>query len=466
MVSRLVQLLGPWRAERQVAATLADRVRSLILDGRLVVGERLPSERVLAAELHRSRSTVTSAYDRLQRSGFVERVHGGGTHVTLPHQGERPVSAVGERPVIDFTIASTGSAPGLHDATVRALGRLAELRGTSGYSLTGLDELRERVAARFRERGVPTDTDEIIITSGAMHALALVIAAFGRSGGTALVEQPTFPHALDALRLSGHRLLPTPVTPDGWDVAHLTDTLLRTRPRLAYLVPDFHNPTGATLSDDDRRVVVATARSAGTLLIDDETCTELDIDRGWTPTPLAALGDVITIGSLSKVAWGGLRVGWIRASRERITRILSRRPTIDLGTAPLEQCIAMELFDDHDALRRHVRDRLRAGREAVRAGIDALPGVTMPPAPGGLAVWVDLGAPVSTALSLAAQDRGLRLPAGPRFAATAVFERFLRVPITLEPEITADGMARLADAWDDVRSGIIPDAAYVPATVV
>lgn len=124
-----------------------------------------------------------------------------------------------------------------------------------------------------------------MITSGALNAFNLVLATIGRRGERALVEQPTFPHALEALHRHGYRLLPTPVDVTGWDEGHLTDTLLRGRPHLAYLIPDFHNPTGATLSDVERSRIAATARSVGTHLIVDETTAELDIDRGWTPLP-------------------------------------------------------------------------------------------------------------------------------------------------------------------------------------
>ncbi|WP_040167998.1 MocR-like transcription factor YczR [Microbacterium gorillae] len=449
MGSRLVQLLGPARANSPVAAGLADGVRSLVLDGRLSVGERLPSERALASELGRSRATVTAAYDRLEAAGYVSRVHGAGTRVALPH-ASRPVASSASTEV-DFTISSTGSTPGLHEATLRALPRLASLRGGSGYSLPGLSELRERVAARYRERGVPTSADEIIITSGAMHGFALVLATLARPGRIALVEQPTFPHAIDALRRAGQRLVTTPVSPDGWDARHLSTTLLESRPHLAYLVPDFHNPTGATFPEAERDRLVATARAAGTTLVVDETCAELNIDRPDTPSPMAAFGDVITLGSMSKVAWGGLRVGWIRASRELVDRILAVRPTIDLGTAPLEQCITMELFEDVPALQRAMAARLAAGRDAVESGLTHLPPLLMPSTPGGLAVWIDLQEPVSTALSLAAHEHGLRIPPGPRFSASGVLERYLRIPITLEPEVTADGMRRLAGAWRDLH---------------
>lgn len=466
MTSRLGRQLGEWHRGGAVAQALADRIRMLILDGRLTVGERLPSERALATEIARSRATVTKAYEALDDAGYVTRVHGSGTHVALPH---RPVEVptASDAGVIDLTIASVGSTPGLHEATVRALDRLAALRGTPGYTLTGLDELRDRIAARYRERGLETSAEQIVVTFGAMHALSLVLAAFAERGRPAIVEQPTFPHAMEAMRRHGMRLVPTPVTPDGWDLQHVAERIREVRPRIVYTIADLHNPTGATMPDLERAKLAATSRSTGSLLIGDETCAELDIDRGWTPSPLAAHGPAILIGSLSKIAWGGLRIGWIRATREQVDRIVAVRPSFDLGTPMLEQCIAIELLDDHAALRRHARTRLAAGREAVRAGVEQhLPGATMPRVPGGLAAWVDLGAPVSTSLSLSAREHGLLLPPGPRFSASGVLDRFARIPITWEPEVTTEAMSRLGAAWRAVRAGDAPTGRYADRAVV
>lgn len=453
MGSRLVEQLGVDNVAGTAAAALADRIRALILDGRLTVGERLPSERALALELRRSRSTITRTYGLLEADGYVSRLHGGSTRVTLPH-GRTAAGADADDDAIDLSIASMDSTPGLYDATVRSLPRLAALRGTSGYSLRGLPELREAVAQRFRDRGAPTSADEIIITSGALNAVNLILTAIGRRGEKALVEQPTFPHALEALHRHGYRPVPTPVDVDGWDTRHLNETLLGTRPHVAYLIPDFHNPTGATLPDDERSRIVTTARNVGTHLIVDETTAELDIDRGWAPAPMAASGpNVITVGSMSKIAWGGMRIGWIRAERSVIARLLAVRPSFELGTALLEQCIAVELLDDMPALTSHVRRRLRAGRDAVERGVSGIAGFRMPSTPGGLSAWIDIGAPLSTSLSLAAREHGLVLPPGPRFTTGGVLERRLRIPITLPPERTTEAMQRLALAWEDVRGG-------------
>lgn len=466
MGTRLVELLGAQQVAGSSASRLSDQIRALILDGRLTVGERLPSERALAVELHRSRSTITRAYDLLDDEGYVDRVHGGGTRVTLPHDYLAP-GPIGSETAIDMSIASMDSTPGLYDATVRSLPRLAALRGSSGYELQGLPELREAVARRFTERGAATSPDEIVITAGAMHALNLVLTTIGRRGDRALIEQPTFPHAIEALRRHGYRMQPTPVDADGWDPGHVTGILQGARPQTAYLIPDFHNPTGATMTDAARSLIAATARSAGTLLIVDETTAELDIDRGWSPTPMAAYSPtVITIGSMSKLAWGGLRIGWIRADRHLVARVLALRSSYDLGTALLEQCIAAELLADLPSLKAHVRARLSAGRSAVAIGLAGVDGIRMPSTPGGLSAWVDLGAPISTALSLAAREQQLILPPGPRFATGGVLERRMRIPISFPPARAADAMARLRLAWQRVAQSDGAALGDLPRTAV
>ncbi|WP_430591781.1 PLP-dependent aminotransferase family protein [Humidisolicoccus flavus] len=451
MTSRLGPMLGDWDSGTDPLSTaLAERIRLLILDGRIPVGERLPSERVLALELGRSRATMTRAYERLSDAGFLDRRQGSGTRATLPIDAPTKFSQVRDG-AIDFTMAAVPAAPGFHAATLRALDRLPTLLPGPGYSLHGIPELRAAIADRYTERGLATTPEQIVVTSGAMHAITLVVAALGRRG-SALVEQPAFPHATAALRRAGHRLIPSPVTSEGWDVEHLTRTIHRERPSIAYLIPDFHNPTSATMPEEVRAAVTRATRATDTLLIGDETCTELDIDRGWTPRPLAAYGAAVLVGSMSKISWGGMRIGWIRASREHVSRILAIRPSIDLGTSSLEQCVALELLSDSSALRDNIRTRLRRGRDAVADGIPALPGVTMPSVPGGLAAWIELPFAASSKLSLAARDHGLIIPSGPSFGIGGAFERFTRIPISLDPEVTSEGLRRLSNAWHEVMA--------------
>lgn len=458
MTSRLGSLLGEWADPHQLAGSLADRVKMLVLDGRLTIGEHLPSERALARELGRSRATVSRAYEILQSAGYVERVQGSGTTVAIPVTRAVPSLVPGDD-VIDFTIASMGSRPGFHELTVRALDRLAPELAGPGYTGAGLPDLRAAIAARYTARGLPTTSEQVLVTSGAMSALTLVLDVTARRGSIDLIEQPTFPHAAEALARAGLRLHTTPVTSDGWDSAHARDQLKALSPSVAYLIADFHNPTGALMPDLERARIAAAAHAAGTTLIIDETCMELCLDDDPVPLPFAAHGPAILIGSLSKLVWGGMRIGWIRAERDMIARIEYARLARELGTAVLEQCIAIEAFAEGERMRALAHARLRAGRDAIVEGVArSLPHLTVPDTRGGLAVWVDLGQPVSTRLSLAARDHGLLLPPGPRFGLAGQFERFARLPITWEPEVALTALERLGRAWHALL-----DARDVPA---
>ena len=127
--------------------------------------------------------------------------------------------------------------------------------------------------------------------------------------------------------------------------AALETTLMQQRPAMAYVVPDFHNPTGRLMSDAQRRRLVRAAAAACTILVVDETLRELNLD-GVASTPLAAFSSaVVSIGSLSKSHWAGLRTGWIRADESLIQRFAAARTTMDLGGPVVEQLAAAHLVN-------------------------------------------------------------------------------------------------------------------------
>jgi DNA-binding transcriptional MocR family regulator len=453
----LSQLLGHWRdAGVGPAYTgLADRIRLLLLDGRIPLGTRLPAERELAAALTLSRTTVTAAYALLRDAGFLISTQGSGSVARLPHSAPRPPEE--ERPdVLDFTKATLPAYPGVAAAATRAAELLPAYLGSNGFDTIGLPVLREAIAERYRARGLPTDAQEILVTIGAQHAIALISRVLLTRGDNVLVESPSYPHAIEALRDAGGRLRQVSVsTDDGWDEAALEQTLRRSSPTLGYLMPDFHNPTGQTMTDELREKAVAIAGSMGTVLVADETMGELAIDRPVHALPFAAHGAPgnrpILIGSVGKSLWGGLRIGWIRAERPIIQRLARARMSGDLGTPLLEQLIVADLLGDYDRILEARREQLRTGRDHLLAVLaERIPEWEVPVPHGGLTFWVNLGAPLSSQLTLAARTEGLLLGAGPRFGIDGAFERFLRIPFShplgdLDRAVTA-----LARAWQVV----------------
>ena len=321
----------------------------------------------------------------------------------------------------------------------------------------GRIELREAIAARYCDRGIPTSPGEIIVTTGAQSAIHLLSAVLLGRGDRVLIETPTYPHAADALRRAGTRLVGVPVTTDdGWDLDRAEQAFARTLPVLAYIMPDFQNPTGRSMTPDERATILRAGERAGTLLVLDETTADLDIDRGAV-SPGFLDGDpssVVRVGSLGKTVWGGLRVGWIRGESDLIRRLVAARPAQDLGTPEFEQAIASAVFPDYESViaqRSHV---LRDGRDAVVAALaDALPEWRVPRTHGGVSLWIELDAPLSSALVMDVRSRGLLLSAGPRFSVEGGHDRHLRVPFTGPPEELIRAVGILAEAWPRVRSG-------------
>lgn len=445
----LKTLLGEWETSGQSAyQALADRIRLLIIDGRIPSRTRLPAERELADELDRSRTTIVSAYGALKQTGHLVSLRGSGSVVALPHHANPPTTSP-ETHLVDFARAAPAAISGLETIIQRATQHLPQVLSKTGFDLIGSRALRDRIAQHYSHRNLPTTAGQIMITLGAQHALALIARTFVRQADRVLVESPTYPHALDAFRLAGGRLVTTPVTSAGWDPERLRDTFERVRPSLAYLVPDFQNPTGASMPPEIRDQAVHQARRAGTVLVIDETTADIDLGRGWTDVPFAARAEgarTLTVGSLGKSIWGGLRIGWIRADDDVIGSLHAARAAGDLGTPELEQLVAAEVFEDYDTLVQRRIAQLRHHRDVLTRELrERLPQWEVPVPDGGTSLWVGLGAPISSALALFGLTRGVSIIAGPKFGVDGAFERFIRIPYTGPVDQLTRGVHLLAD---------------------
>lgn len=490
----LARLLGEWNVGAAPAyRELADVVRLLILDGRVGLDVALPSERSLAATLGISRTTVTAAYALLREQGFLSSGQGSRSRSCIPGQGPAhagghdgalrlsgaPGLAVPDG-ILDLAYASLpASGEVVHRAFAAALTELPALLPGFGYDALGVGPLREAIAARYTAAGVPTTAAQILVTSGAQHALNIVLRTLaGRSGTKVLVEHPSYPNALDAIRAAGGRPVPVAMpaahptghagavgngptrngpgpdntnsnAPAGWDLEAMESALLQQRPAMAYVVPDFHNPTGRLMPDSQRRRLVKAATASGTVLVADETLRELNLD-GAVSTPMAAFSPaVVSLGSLSKSHWAGLRTGWIRASESLIQRFAAARTIMDLGGPVVEQLAAAHLVNAMTEPLPARLAELRGNRDTLLELIRAhLPGWEPEWPDGGLSVWCRLPMPISTALAVVAPDFGIRLAAGPRFGVGGAFEQYLRLPFTLPPEQLETAVLALRSAQD------------------
>lgn len=467
--TRLARLLGSWRrgGTRQGSADLAAAVRLLVSDGRLPVGTRLPSERELTEALPVSRTTITAALDQLRSEGLVESRRGAGSWINGPAGVGGGITG-GDDTLIDLSRAAPPALPSVRSAMEAAMTQMPEQLASHGYDERGLLVLRQRIADRYGSRGLPTSPDQIVVTSGAQHAWALVLRLFVGPGDRVLVEQPSYPNALEAVRASFGIPVPVPMLHDGWDLDGFEAALRQAGPRLAYLIPDFQNPTGLRMSSEGRETLTAVLRRARTPLVVDETLVELALDDSPAPLPMAAFGgdSVVSLGSASKSHWGGLRIGWIRASAEIVHRLLSTRAAIDLGTPVFEQLVLASLLESPETVLRQRRVEALEQRDvAVAALRQHCPQWSFEVPSGGLGIWCALDGPVSTRIAVVAQNHGLRLVPGPRFAVHGGCEQMLRVPYTQSSEVLRDAIRRLGVVAASVAGAGFPANAELSVPV-
>ena len=340
---------------------------------------------------------------------------------------------------------------GLASAYAEAVTELPAYLGGHGYFPTGLPHLQAAVARGFEERGLTTDPAQVIITPGALSGAAIVAQALARRGARVMVESPVYPNATLALRNAGGRLIGAPVDPEGWDLDAVGAQLRQVRPALAYLVPDFQNPTGHLMTDEQREEYAGHLRAAGTVAVVDESLQALALDGQEMPRPFAAYSpDAITIGSASKAFWGGLRLGWVRVPPGLAERLTRARLSLALGTPVLEQLVLARLLATGPVLPDQLV-RLVEQREALLGALtEHLPSWRWVRPGGGLAVWCALPSGSAVALADAAERAGVGVTPGPLFAAEGGLDRFVRIPWTRPVRELAAAVERLAPVWVDL----------------
>ena len=458
---------------RQGAGPLHQRLAAALASAAerqdLLPGMKLPPERALAAQLGVARTTVSAAYGQLEHRGLVHRRQGRGTHVIGadgPDGGARAADLatslqrnvlfrrIGESPADAIDLLGSCAPPSrpVRDVLAAAarLVNVGELAGGPGYLPLGYPPLRRAIASELTAQGLVTGEEEILVTGGAQQAISLLASCYVTPGAVVVVEDPTFPGAIDAFRAAGGRILTVPVRRDGADPAVLAATLSQGAARLVYLMPTFQNPTGAVMPQQARREVARLCRISGIPAIEDNTLADLSLGSE-PPPPLAASAcgaHIVSVGSLSKVSWAGLRVGWIRAPRPLIARLGRLKAVADLGTSLVSQAIAVHLLHDGDRIRR-LRRREVAGRLAVLQDLlpRGLPDWSWRRPAGGLTVWARLPDGSASDLAQVARRHGVLIAPGPVMSATGRFDDYVRLPFDYPPETLREGIGRLARAW-------------------
>ena len=398
---------------------------------------------------------MAEAFGILEAAGHIAALVGSGTRV---RSGRAAVSTDGR--LFSFSEA----APGLIDLSTGALPAsevvrrvlledhvdLDEYFDTDGYFPAGLPILRAAIAERLTRDGVPTVLQQIVVTNGAQHASYLASQLLVSAGDTVLVEETTYRGELAELRLLGARVESVPLTAAGLAL-DLVDRGLRRAPVTLYCQTSIHNPAGLTMAPSHRKALAALLDHYGVPVVED--CCSYDLTASGLPALMLAgeMSDdlVLTIGTLSKLFWGGLRIGWLRASSTRIRQLIERRKAEDLASPISTQVVATNLMTHVGEARQERRALLQAGREATCEVVsDVFPAWVWTASQGGTGLWIDTHND-SSALAEAAKRVGVRLAPGPGYSAYDGQRTMLRLPVWHEPESLEKALGMLRRAVSD-----------------
>lgn len=412
---------------------LATAIAHLIESEKLSSGVRLPAQRALAAELEVARGTVTTAYEILAGGGYVTAEVGRGSRIgSTSRRRLRPSAGLGHgsAPVaIDLSTQSLPSSAAL-EAVLGHVNRtsLRPYLATDGHTPYGLPVLRSAVARHLTEAGTPTGADQILVTAGAQQALWLTVFVMAERGATVMVEDPTYRGILAVLSTVDKDLRIDSFPADSADVR----VGPRSRGSLLYLQSSVHSPTGLVRSNEMLRAVADVANRYDLTIVEDRSAADLIYDPLRHNTGLAQYVDperLITVGTMSKLFWGGLRVGWVRGDRNTLARLADTKQTIDVTTSVVDQFLAAEALENA-AMAAVDRRRLLVEHldRTMRIVEDVCPRWDLVTPEGGSGVWIDTHVD-AIEYAMKAQSRGIRIADGPSFSSGHGFETHIRLPV-------------------------------------
>lgn len=400
------------RSAGRLAAQIAGGLRAAVRSGRLTAGTRLPSSRELARDLDVSRGVVVTAYEQLTAEGFLVARRGDGTRVapTARPVADRAAAPAGSPPPVPRPRPEPRTAPApAYDlwpsrpdlsafprdrwiAAARAALRTLPHDALTYPDPAGVPALRAELAGYLaRVRAAHADPSRVVIMNGVAHGLSALLWLL-RAGGHAVlaVEDPTSDRQLPMLEAAGVRVVRVPVDGEGLDVG----ALARTGARAVLVTPAHQFPTGVVLSPARRAELIAWARDADGLILEDDYDAEFRYDR----EPVGCLqgvdpGRVVLLGSVSKSLAPALRLGWAVAPPAVAARLREHREYTDLGAPVLEQYAFAEFVrgGGYDRHLRAMRRRYRRRRDALVEALGVhLPGATVRGVSAGIHVYVEL----------------------------------------------------------------------------
>jgi len=402
---------------------------------------------------------MVACFEHLVAAGVLRRRQGSGTFVIgRPSWASRPAASgvatlllrrmAADHENIDLSVSAPTDLRHLPPTDVGAA--WAALDG-NGLDPRGLPRLRAEVARHLTEhQQLPTDPDDLVITSGAQEALSLLGRAFRPRSGALVTTCPTYPGLAGAFADTGREIITVPADSAGADPSAIARAG-RAPGAIVFLMPTGHNPAGMVMPAVRRQSIAAVADIGEVTVVEDLALADLALDAGLPPPPLAALSPrVVAVGSASKLLWPGLRVGWIRADEPLRSAVLARKAALNLATSAVSQAVTAELLAAvgpgwlaaYRAALAHRRDHLTS---LLRTHLPAWR--TQSPQ-AGLSLWVELPVGGADAFAHAAARHGVTVAAGSAMCLDGRHGRHLRLSFAEPLDTLALAVERLVAAWE------------------
>ncbi|MET6998081.1 PLP-dependent aminotransferase family protein [Chitinophaga defluvii] len=457
---------------------IAAEIEEHIIAGRYRPGDRLPSIRILKEKFNTSISTIQNAYDYLLAKGLVESLLKSGYYVSASahqHQENTPVKS---KPVIvrdavfkhhlsaittwnqqrnafsEFNVAAAGDAFIPQKLVLRTMQQVIRSQGIGllrYYPANGAFHLREQIVRRAAQYHTGLHAGELIITDGALQALYIALASVCAPGDVVALESPCIFSILEVIRMLKLKVVEIPVdVNNGFDIDYLKKVCTKHTVKAIVVTPNFHNPTGTLLSNDQKKYLLHLAQLHQIVLIENDVYGDLNFTE-QRPCNIKAFDDsglVMTYTSYSKSLAAGVRLGWLSAGRF-FHRAEQLKFAIGSTVAPIYQETVGALLQSN-SYDRHIRSfRMQLAKQAYHTlGLLASafpPGTRISTPKGGYNMWVQMDARVDmTAFYSYCEKAGIRFTPGYTFSFAQVYHHFFRVVFADKYSRTKEKAIRLA----------------------
>ena len=399
--------------------------------GTLAAGARLPSTRDLAKTTGVNRTTIIRVYEELWVQGYIESTPGSYTTVRkrkpvitlkteetwsdihewniyndslnlrydlLMHYLENGDSI--EKGKINFLQLSpdTRLIDRKHiNASIKDALSVTETNPFGFSHARGYQPLRQEILRHMKLHDIHADDKNILVTNGSLQSLQLIFQVFSKPGDYIVVEDPTYSIILLFIQIFKLRIVEIPITDEGMDLTILEKELQKNPVRFIYTMPTYQNPTGALMPQNKREELLQLCENKGCIIIEDGIEEELKY-YGKTHLPVKSIdrkGQVIYLGSFTKILAPGLRIGWIIATPECIKKLTVLKSVIDISSGTINQIILFNFFN-RGAYELHLRKTIRVFRKRMKIAVSSIKKyipadkIEWKEPNGGYMIWVKL----------------------------------------------------------------------------